>query len=181
MKYTLTLLPAIALALSSCSEKPSETTSTQTETQGATTLQSFLVSKAPENPVTINKVRGTAKAGDTVTITGKILGANSVLVDNRAIMILGDPNFLTSCDLGHDDHCSTPWDVCCDDVDNINANIVTVQAVDAEGRPLKQGFRGLGGISELSHITLSGTVAEGSNDKNMLVNASQLFVHPAKQ
>ena len=182
MKHTLTLLPILALALSSCSEKPTESNSSEAnaeKTQGSQ-LSSILTENKPEGAIQINALRKSAKTGESVTVTGKILGASSVLIDNRAIMILGDPNFLTSCDLKEDDHCSTPWDVCCDDVDTINANIVTVQVVDEAGRPLKQGFRGIGGIKELSHITLNGTVAEGSNEKNMLVNASSLYVHPRK-
>ncbi len=180
MKYTLALLPSIVLALSSCSEKTKEVTdnNTKSEQSQVATLDSYLVDTAPDEAITINQLRAAAKAGAPVTFTGKILGAHTVLADNRAIMILGDPNQLTSCDLQEDDHCSMPWDVCCEDVDKVNANIVTVQVVDGTGRPLKNGFRNVGGISELAHITLSGTVAQGSNEKNMLVNADKIFVHP---
>ena len=50
------------------------------------------------------------------------------------------------------------------------------QVVDADGKPLKQGFRNVGGIKELASLVVSGKVAEGSNDANMLINATSLFV-----
>lgn len=124
----------------------------------------------------INELRSSAKVGDSVAFAGKLVGGDPVLIDSRAIMTLGDPAKLISCDLREDDHCVTPWDVCCDDPDEIKQNIVTVQAVDADGRPLKEGFRGLGGIKELSEVTVLGTVAEGSNDENMIVNLSGVYV-----
>ena len=62
------------------------------------------------------------------------------------------------------------------DGDVIKASIVTVQAVDEAGKPLKAGFRGLGGMKELSSLVITGEVAKGSTESNMLVNATGIFV-----
>lgn len=55
---------------------------------------------------------------------------------------------------------------------------MTVQVVDEEGKLVKKTLRGVGGVKELSTVTVTGEVAEGSNDSNMLINAAGIFVHP---
>ena len=83
-------------------------------------------------------------------------------------------------DLIPEDECPTPWDVCCDDPDVITASIATIQVVDDEGRPLKSGLRGVGGMKELSSLVVKGVVAKGSNEKNFLVNATGIHVAMAE-
>jgi len=165
----------LALGLASCSEKP-EQANTPEVTESAKGLSSLLVAEAPADALSIAKLRTTAKVGDEVVFSGKIIGSANVFIEGRAIMVMGDPEKITSCDLHPGDSCTTPWDVCCDDHDVIKNSIVTVQVVDADGKPLKQGFRNVGGIKELASLVVSGKVAEGSNDANMLINATSLFV-----
>jgi hypothetical protein len=165
----------LALGLASCSDKPEEA---QAPITGETTsgLASLLVTEAPADALSIAKLRTTAKVGDEVVFSGKIIGNDTVLIDGRAIMVMGDPKKITSCDLMHGDNCKTPWDVCCDEPDDVKNSIVTVQVVDADGKPLKQGFRDVDGIKELSSLVVSGRVAEGSNEANMLINATSFFL-----
>jgi len=165
----------LALSLASCSDKQEEAQASTTS-ESASGLASLLVTEAPADALSIAKLRTTAKVGDEVVFSGKIIGNSTVLIDGRAIMVMGDPQKITSCDLMHGDNCATPWDVCCDDHDVIKNSIVTVQVVDADGKPLKQGFRNVGGIKELSNLVVRGKVAEGSNEANMLINATSLFV-----
>jgi hypothetical protein len=166
---------ALALGLASCSDKPEEAQA-PTTSENAAGLASLLVTEAPADALSIAKLRTTAKVGDEVVFSGKIIGNTTVLIDGRAIMVMGDPKKITSCDLMHGDNCKTPWDVCCDDHDVIKNSIVTVQVVDADGKPMKQGFRNVGGIKELTNLVVSGKVAEGSNGANMLISATSLFV-----
>ena len=167
-------MPTIALSFlfASCSEKK-ETTENNKESGP---LEELLLTSAPEKAIDIADLRKSALAGDTVTFTGNIIGSDPVFMDGRAIMIMGDPKKITSCNLIPGDECETPWDVCCDDPDVIKASIVTVQVVDDAGKPLKTGLKGLGGMKELSALTVTGEVAEGSNKDNMLVNATGIFV-----
>ena len=113
-----------------------------------------------------------------MTFTGHVIGSDPVFMDGRAVMIMGDPKKLTSCNLRPGDECETPWDVCCDDHDVITASILTVQVVDDAGKPLKTGLKGLGGMKELSALTIIGKVADKSNESNMLINATGIFVQP---
>ncbi|MGJ8673091.1 hypothetical protein [Rubritalea sp.] len=182
MKLKSILACGLLAGLVSCSEKPTDEVSNDSTAEVTSGMQGLLLESAPEGAVTINELRSSAKLGDAVAFKGKLIGGDPVLIENRAIMTLGDPAKLTSCDLmGEDDHCQTPWDVCCDDNDAIKQNIVTVQAVDASGSPLKEGFRGLGGIQELSTVTVLGTVAEGSNAENMIINSTAIFVEKDSQ
>ncbi|BDS05154.1 hypothetical protein NT6N_01940 [Oceaniferula spumae] len=176
MKPTILLLTVLsAVSLVSCGEKKTTTTDAPAPTDGE--LSSLVLKSAPDGAIAISDVRKSAKEGDKVTITGKVIGSHEPFVKGRAIMTLGDPKKLTSCDLmGEDDHCTTPWDVCCDDPDVIKASIVTVQVVDKDGQLLKEGLKGVGGLKELSQLVVTGVVADGSTADNMLINATGIYV-----
>lgn len=164
-----------ALTLASCSEKK-ETSDTSSSDE--TPFSQIILSEQPAEAIDIADLRTNANPGDMVTFTGSIIGNDPVFIDNRAVMIMGDPKKLTSCDKIPGDECETPWDVCCDDPDVIKDSIVTVQVVDADGKPLKNSLKGVSGIEELSSLVVTGEVAEGSNKDNMLVNATGIFVQP---
>ncbi|MDB4623857.1 hypothetical protein OAF99_00465 [Akkermansiaceae bacterium] len=175
MKKTILLTLGLALTLASCSEDK-ETSTTESNDKGP--LAGIVLSSAPDKPLDIAVLRKSGKPGETVTFTGEVIGSDPVFMDGRAIMIMGDPKKLTACNKKPGDECERPWDVCCDDPDVITASIVTVQVVDDAGKPVKAGLRGVGGVKELSTVTVTGEVAKGSNDSNMLINATGIFVHP---
>jgi hypothetical protein len=177
MKYTtLTLTVCSALALISCGEK--KTTATDDSPTTGTSLESIIVKSAPAGAQSITEVRKSVEMGKEVTLTGKVMGRKDPFVEGRALLILGDPAIITSCDLRPADACPTPWDVCCDDNDAIKAATATIQVVDQDGKPIKQGLKGVSGIKELSKLVVKGTVAEGSNADNLLINATAIFVKP---
>lgn len=178
MKKTI-LLPTtiLALVLASCSEK--EETG-KTTSDGDSPLSHLVLDTAPDKPSEIATIRSSAKPGETVTFQGRVMGSEPVFMDGRAVMIMGDPKKMTPCNEKHDDECPTPWDVCCDDPDVVTASIVTVQAVDDSGKPVKGSLKGLSGLKELDSVTVTGVIAETSNEENMVVNATGLFVHTKK-
>lgn len=170
------MLLSLAVSLTSCSENKTETTTSTEQEATPHPLTPYLLTEAPANPIDIADLRKTANPGDTVTFSGKAIGKYKIFMKDRAIMLLGDPKKITSCDLIPGDECQTPWDVCCDDRDVINATIVTVQILDDSGKPLTTSIKGLADIKELSEVIITGKVADGSNEKNMLVNATGIFV-----
>ncbi|MGJ8698217.1 MAG: hypothetical protein ACSHYF_17990 [Verrucomicrobiaceae bacterium] len=174
IKHYSILALASFLTLASCSEEKDASNTPSSNEDGS--LSSLVLKDEPKEATDIASLRKSAKPGDKVTFSGDILGSMDVFMDNRAVMILGDPKKLTACNLIPGDECPTPWDVCCDDPDVITASIVTVQAVDDAGKPLKEGFKGVAGIKELSSLVVTGEVAQGSTDTNMLVNATGIFV-----
>lgn len=124
----------------------------------------------------IHVVRATARPGDSVTVSGRVMGNASPFVEGRAAFILGDPEVLTACSDIPGDACETPWDNCCDSPEDKKRGIATVQIVDAGGRVLKEGIEGVGGVEKLAALTVSGTVAEGSTGDLLVINAKAIDV-----
>ncbi|QQL45595.1 hypothetical protein [Sulfuriroseicoccus oceanibius] len=179
MKYTPILVALCStFAFTSCGEKATNESSTPANAASSITVESIIASTAPADAIAIAKAQDSVQPGDEVTVSGKVMGRKDPFVDGRAMLVLGDPNEITSCDMIEGDGCPTPWDVCCDDPETIKQSVATIQVVDAEGKLLKQGIKGVGGIKELSQLTVTGVVAEGSNGDNLIINASSIYVQP---
>lgn len=173
----LTTLGIVAsIGFTSCSDKNDETSSDPTNKSESIDLTKFILKEEPADAVDIFDLRTTATSGNSVTFKGKIIGAEKVFIDDLAVMIMGDPKKLTSCDLRDGDGCQQPWDVCCDLPKDRKASILTVQILDSSGKPLKKGLKGLAGIKELNHLTITGVVDKSSTKDNMLINATGIFV-----
>ena len=178
MKKTTLLLTAAALAasfLSACKE-PDEG-SKETSTGAAMVdpkISAVFVDAEPADAVVVSELRKAAKPGDTVTLVGKIAGAKNPFTDGFATAVVSDIA-LETCDLIPGDECPTPWDACCADPDHIKAVRLTIQVLGDDGRPVTQTLKGVNGLKELDPIVVTGTVAEGSNEDNMIVNVSGLF------
>jgi hypothetical protein len=124
----------------------------------------------------IHVVRTTAKPGDEITLSGRIMGNSKPFVEGRAAFILGDPALLTPCNEIPGDECETPWDCCCDSKEDKKAGIATIQIAGPDGRVLKEGIEGVGGLAKLATVTVTGKVAEGSSADSLVVNATAIHV-----
>lgn len=178
-KHIIPTLTALALALTvSCgggdSDPQPQATAETGPLDGWFTEQAIEVDERP-----IHELREALEPGAEIAFEGKVMGRLQVFIPGRAAFIVGDPTILTSCDLIPGDECETPWDVCCDDLGNITKGIVTVQLLDDEGRVLTHDVRGVNGLTELSNVRVTGVVAEGSGEGNLIVNASLIQVLPA--
>lgn len=173
-RMILSLGTLAVVALTSCGDRNSAEDTNAPDKDSA--LSAVFLQDAPTGATSISEARKDPTPGRTVTISGEIMGAMDPIVEGRALVVIGDPTTLTPCNRNPGDTCETPWDVCCDDPEVIKASIATIQVVDADGRPLKEGLRGLEGLKELSYLTVTGTVAEGSNADNFLVNATGIHV-----
>ena len=168
------------LALASCGDKEGNTSADpappENEKSFPTNLTSLLLSDKPANAVSVTAARKTPTPGTEVVVAGDIIGKVDVFVDNRAMLTIGDPEVITSCNRMEEDHCATPWDVCCDDPDVIKNSIATIQILDADGKLIKTGLKGLGNMKELSQVIIKGTVAEGSGPDNLLITATGIHI-----
>lgn len=172
---------ALCLAVTSCGGGDDEASNNQTTASSALdTLQSLLLPEAPEGAITITEARKRPTPGTKVIVSGKVMGNDNPIIQSRALLTLGDPTRLDSCDLIPGDECPTPWDVCCADPDVVRASIATIQVIDENGKPVKAGLRGIGGLQELSKLIVIGEVADGSNANNFLVNATGIHVIASK-
>jgi hypothetical protein len=174
MKLTSMIGSGLLFALVSCSEEKQSADSPPAAE--STQLSAILLNSAPQDARDISEIRQSAQPGETVTFSGGLLGDETIFSENLALMRVGDPKKLKPCP--PEEGCETPWDACCDDYDLKKASIITVQVVDEDGKPFKATLKGLGGMKELGSVTVTGTVAEGSNADNMVVNATGIYVEP---
>ncbi len=174
MKTTCLLIATVAL-LASCKEKPTQATAAPAK-EASAALAAVLATPPTGEPQSIHLVRSSAKPGDVITLSGRIMGNAKPFVDGRAAFILGDPKVLTACNDSPSDKCETPWDACCDSPEDKKRGIATIQIVDADGRVLKEGIEGVGGLKNLATVTVTGKVADGSSADLMLVNATAIRV-----
>ena len=181
MKKMIMMLAAM-LVIAGCSSEvtPPEEAGGAAQTESATTdVLSKVVGKtvATTDNMAIPPVKKTAIPGQAVTLNGKVMGTMHPFVKNRAVMIIGDEATIVSCDMmGDDDHCQTPWDVCCEDKEKIQAGTATIQVVDENGQPVRAGLKGVGGLKELSKVRVSGVVDKGSSPGLLIVNAEAIEV-----
>ncbi len=138
----------------------------------------FFLEKQPENAKDVSEVRnaGTLKAGDEVVLRGRIGGSKEPFVAGRAVLTLVGRG-IKACNENPDDKCSKPWDYCCETKQDILANSVTVQVVDAKGQILRTDMKGRRGLKELSELVVVGKVAS-ANGKAVVINATA--VHAAQ-
>jgi hypothetical protein len=174
MKTKTTCIAIVAFAfLASCDKKEESVTVPATSAPSAT-LSAVLAAAPTGQPSPIHLIRTTAKPGDEITVSGKIMGNASPFVEGRSVFILGDPEVLTACNEDPADKCTTPWDNCCDSKEDKKRGTATVQVVDKDGRVLKESIEGVGGLAKLADVTVSGKVAEGSSADLLIINAQAI-------
>jgi hypothetical protein len=177
------LLSAAVLLLAACKESQTikSTASADTSSAEAILIENVL-GTAPQGEVkAIKAVKANAKPGDKITLTGRIMGNSKPFVDGRAAFIVADPTLLTACSDNPGDGCTTPWDACCNTPEEKQQAIATIQITNAEGRVLKQGLEGTGGIANLATVIVSGEVATGSAGDVLIVNATAISVADSRQ
>jgi hypothetical protein len=173
MKTTTTIIIASVCLLASCKQESGQAAAPTAEKPGAA-LSEVLAKVPAAEPKAIHTIRKSAEPGDEITISGRIMGHDSPFVDGRAVFILGDPELLTPCNELPGDSCETPWDVCCETPEDKKTGTATIQIVGTDGRVLKEGVEGVGGLVKLAHVTVTGKVAEGSSTDLLLVNATAI-------
>jgi hypothetical protein len=135
----------------------------------------LFLNQEPNGVKPITATKSNAKSGDTITIRGRVGGSLRPFIDGRAVFtIVGDGP--RACSDTADDHCATPWDYCCVPPREILKHAATIQIVDDNGAPVRTDIKGRRGITELSELTIVGTVVAAKNDA-MVVNASGIYVH----
>lgn len=139
------------------------------------------VSEVPSGVATpIPEARTQRKPGDEVLLTGLVMGVRKPFVEGRGMFVLGDEGTLTHCNAMDDaGHCSTPWDTCCDSPGDRAKGTASIQVLDEGGNVLAHGLKGVGGLQELSRVTVLGTVADTSTAEAFIVNA--VGIHVARE
>lgn len=138
----------------------------------------FFVEKPPENAKDISEARkaGSMKAGDSVVLRGRVGGSKEPFVAGRAVFTLMGRG-VKACSDNPGDRCGKPWDYCCETKEDILANAVTVQVVDARGQTLRTDMKGRRGLKELSEVVVVGKVASAAGGA-LVVNAASVYAAP---
>ncbi len=174
MKITLTLLASLCLL--ACN-KPNDAGNSAPGIPAPGPVLAKVLSTVPSGEARgIVATRASLKPGDEVTLSGRIMGTKSPFVEGRAVFVLGDPEVLTACNEKPGDECETPWDTCCDSPEDKKRATVSIQVVDDQGRVLKEGVEGVGGIDKLAKVVVGGKVAEVSSAELLIINASAIKV-----
>ena len=165
------LVTAVMAGMIGCDRKP-ESPKTAAAT-GASLPASLFLTAAPADAKDVKDAKPSLKAGDKVVLTGRIGGSREPFVSGRAVFTLVDHRLKTCAD-DPDDTCKTPWDYCCEAPDDLNANMATVQVVNAEGQPIKAGLEGVNGLKPLAIVTVVGTVTQADKG-NLLVSVDGIY------
>lgn len=175
----LTLLALTGAILWSCkdsSDNTSNSTNAAESTAASTSpFDQYYQDLAAENAQHISTVFADPTPGKEVVIQGEIMGKTEPFIDSRAMVMLGDPTKITPCNRNGCE-CTTPWDNCCEDPQTLKKSVTTIQFLDNAGKVIKHGLKGYKGIKELSFLTVKGTIAEGSNTDNLLINAQAFHI-----
>jgi len=139
---------------------------------------SALLQQSPGEPTPIDQLRKTAAEGDEVVIRAVVGGQEKPFVSGRAIMTVVDATLPKSCGVSPDDPCTTPWDYCCTQRDDLMPHLATVQLVDAEGKPLQINLIGSKQLEPLDTIIVRGTVGPRPDPSMLVINAQSLYVEP---
>ena len=144
----------------------------------ATIPDSLFVAADIAGAKSVVDVKRDAKKGDVVVMAGRIGGSKKPFVNGRAVFTIADLS-LSMCSEISGDRCPTPWDFCCEERKSLIAKMATVEFVDSAGKPLATGASGVHGLATGSMITVKGAVRDVSAGGLLVIDAAEVFVHPA--
>lgn len=160
-----------------CDRSESSTgATTSTAAASANLPDGLIVDVAPSAPKEVLAAKQQVQAGQSIVVHGRIGGSKSPFVDGRAIFTLADMSMPT-CSENPGDSCETPWDYCCEPVDEIRKRTLTVQIADESGRPLKVNLHPGSPLRPMAELTIEGKVTQQSGGDVLVINASRIFLH----
>lgn len=133
----------------------------------------LFVAIPPTGASEVIAARAALKPGAAITVTGVVGGRLKPFVDGRAIFTILDRSLV--CTTG----CGSTWSGCGLPPEQLRDGVATVQVADASGKPLAAALAGASGLAPGATVVISGTVAPGSGDRNLIVSASSIHVVPA--
>jgi len=162
MKTISAILAPLLLAIPSCGgDEPAP------EPQGLP--EHFLLREAPAEPLSVKEAREQAGEGERIAVTGRVQD----LAARHAQLVLYDAS-LTPCNEREDDACPTPWDYCCESLEDIKAARATIEFRDG-GRPLAARLAGWHDLGRLVTVTVTGT-AHLDDAQNLVVEADGIHI-----
>jgi hypothetical protein len=166
----------LSVVLVACGGKDPSASQTSKDSQTAAPAEkSIWLAQAPTDAAGILTSRA-AEPGTPVVVQAVVGGVLRPFTDGFSTFVIGDES-IVFCNEMEDDHCSTPWDACCEDREKLAISRALVQVVGNDGLPLAGSMRGANGLKELDVVTVVGVIAPESTPENLIINASQLYRH----
>ncbi len=157
-------LPALVSLLAACGDdagSPSDDADTGERGAAAATL---VLATDPGNAVTVAQVRK-AKNGDKVVVVGRV----QEIVRGFAAFRLADQSLEYCAQHNKEDTCPTPWDYCCVPPAKVKANLIFVEARDADGKPIRATK--LPGLRPVDLVAIKGTVERDARGNVTIVSS----------
>ena len=175
MRLLITTLLTSALLIG-CEAKTTEQPSATAAAPAVSIPDSTFMTKRPAEVTSLLEAKKNSKAGDSVVFLARVGGRVKPFMKKQAIFVVADPS-LKSCELmADDDHCSVPWDYCCEDGDMLRNGMATICIRDADGRPIKVNAEGAGGLEAAKFVVIEGVVNDLNDEGLFVVDASAIWV-----
>lgn len=157
-------LPAIlclaAIAIAGCSKSDSPV---------AVVDPRYLLPSEPVKPISVLDFKGSAKAGETVSVTGRVGGGIKPWIEGRAAFLLVDNAAPWP---SPDDKCGPDCPHCAAE---LAASTTVVKFLDDQGKTIAIDARQLLGLKEEETVVVNG-VAKRDDDGNVALMASGIFI-----
>lgn len=128
----------------------------------------WILTSVPSEWREIGEAKRVVAEGEEIVLRGRIGGRANPITEGSPVFIMMDAA-IPSCADKEDDHCSIPWDYCCETKETIAANSATVIVVDADGNPIGSG---LDGLKPLDEVIVVGTVDVRPNESVLTIKAT---------
>jgi hypothetical protein len=156
-----------------CNQGNSSPAGSAASVEPAPASSRYLLSAEPAGAKGVSEVRKSSKAGDEVTLAGRVGGDVDPFVEGVAIFTIVDLS-KKPCGEG----CPTPWDYCC--TADLPENKAIIKVVDPQGSPVAEDARKLLGIKPLSSVVVRGKVNR-DDAGNLIVLAEAIYVKRGNQ
>ncbi len=144
--------------------------------QGLRLPDGLVVRAAASDAVPAGTCKANAKLGDKVTVLGRIGGSRVPFVASRAMFTIVDPSLKSCADMDEPDHCSMPWDYCCEPRESLKRNSITIEIAGADGKLLPFSVSGAEGLKPLATVAVTGTVSERNDEGLFVVRAEKIAI-----
>jgi len=176
--YIINVLNLILISLLFSCYGKEDSTSTKYESKAFIKVdlsEDFIAETILKKGISVIEARALNVPNTDLIVNGFIGGLRKPFATHRATFVLADES-LEKCDEIDDDHCSTPWDVCCEDRGKVMLGTLSVQFTDENGSVLHGNIENIHGLRPGIGLQIQGKVAQESLPKAMLINVSKFRI-----
>ncbi len=170
IKTSFVVVAFSGLMLTACGNERSSESSSSSSTAGTPSSPAWVLTSAPSEWREIGEAKQNAQQGEQIVLRGRIGGRVKPMTEGSPAFVMMDAS-IPSCADKEDDHCSIPWDYCCETPETIAANIATVIVVDESGNPVSSELTSAG-LEPLDEVIVVGTVDARPNQSVLTIRAT---------